>query len=94
MVEEGNRTETHQRSIPSSTVSSGARVGIGLTRAVKGVQSLSDRLSDVKALSVTGQVSFLVPSPVSLALVHRVKAAALNEALAEAKGHASIIRPL
>ena len=94
VIEEGDWTETHQRSVPSSVVGSGARIRIGLARAIKGVQGLSGSLPNVKALSIAGQVAFLVPPPVTFALVYGVETLTLDQAFTEAERQASIICPL
>ena len=59
----------------------------------KTVQGRANRVADIEAVARAAQVPQPILADVTLQLIHRVEAAALDETLGEAEGHRRVVRP-
>ena len=64
-----------------------------LTRPLETVQGRANRVADIEAVARAAQVPQPILADVTLQLIHRVEAAALDETLGEAEGHRRVVRP-
>jgi hypothetical protein len=57
-------------------------------------QRLTHSVANVKALTCTAQIAILVPIPVAIHLVYRIKAVLGDQACRQTQCHGGVVRPL